>query len=384
MDVVALFFPFRRGFGCIAKPTATHSPGCKTRVILASPDNCMQTPSFGHGQWYWQVPYCDIPAPTRPIPGWHPPMAGPCLGERIPPIPIDYESPNYQCKPKSAATPKRKRFTEREIELANRCQKAMDSFQRDLDKLPYPGKRDQEKTRRNRRPDEYSIDTVRTNRYTEVPSPREASPPQGGTMRRPGTIESQNVGQRKRAKVTRESKGQRGKQKNMPSGDGASPTHERPQKKKRNITQPVDLSASLESTERPQTQKNQLERSDDLSPSSLSPERPQTQNVVLSPEPLSPARTMCPESPRSLPPGSEWDADPNRMWDADGNRVWPDTPAAMVLPEISGLREAKLSRMENVIAEAKSAVNRSIEECTRRQLKLAEQIERATDRICER
>ena len=375
MDVVALFFPFRRGFGCIAKPTAAHSPGCKTRVILASPYNSMQTPSFGHGhgQWYWQVPYCDIPAPTRPIPRWHPPMAGPCLGERIPPI--DYESPKYQCKPKSAAIPKRKRLTEREMQQANRGRLTIEKFQRDLDKLPNPGKRDQEKTRRNRRPDEYSIDTVRTNRYTEVPSPREASPPQGGTMRRPGTIESQNVGQRKRAKVTRESKGQRGKQKNMPSGDGASPTHERPQKKKRNITQPVDLSPSLESTERPQTQKNQLERSVDLSPSSLSPERPQTQNVDLSPEPLSP------ESPRSLPPGSSRD---EPTWDADGNRVWPGTPAAMVLPEISGLREAELSRMENVIAEAKSAVNRSIEECTRRQLELAGQIERTTARFSQR
>ena len=391
MDVVALFFPFRRGFGCIAKPTAAHSPGCKTGVILASPDNGMQTPIFGHGQWYWQVPWCDIPAPMTPIPLMNPPMAGPYLGEwMVPPIanPIaenvvfaDYESHKYGCKPKSAAIPKRKRLTEREMQQANRGRLTIEKFQRDLEKLPNPGKRDQEKTRRNRGPDQGSIYTVGTNRYTEVPSPREASPPQGGTMRRPGTIESQNVGQRKRAKVTRESKGQRGKQKNMPSGDGASPTHERPQKKKMNITQPVDLSPSLESTERPQTQKNQLERSVALSPSSLSPERPQTQNVVLSPEPLSPARTMSPESPRSLPPGSEWDADPNRMWDADGNRVWPDTPAAMVLPEISGLREAELSRMENVIAEAKSAVNRSIEECTRRQLELAGEIERQTAQL---
>ena len=400
MDVVALFFPFRRGFGCIAKPTAAHSPGCKTRVILASPDNCMQTPIFGHGSWFLPGPYWDNPAPTRPIPLMNPPMPGPYLGEWMaPPIAnpfaenaafADYESHKHGCKPKSAAKPKQKRFTEREIEQANRWHKTIDNFQRDLDTLPYPGQRDQEKTRRNRRPDEYSIDTVRTNRYTEVPSPREASPPQGGTRGRPETIESQNVGQRKRAKVTRESKGQRGKRKTMPSGDGASPTHERIQKKKKNITQPVDPSPSLESTERPQTEKKQRERSVHLSPPSLSPERPQTQNVVLSPEPLSPARTMSPVSPGSVPPRSEWDADPNRMWDDDGNRVydgnrvWPDTPAAMVLPEISGLREAELSRMENVIAEAKSAVTRSIEECTRRQLELAGQLERTTARICER
>ena len=200
----------------------------------------------------------------------------------------------------------------------------------------------------------------------------------------PGTIESQNVGQPKRAKVTRKSKGQRGERKNMPSGDGASPTHERPQKKKRNIMFSVDLSPSLESTERPQTQKNQLEGSVDLSPSSLSPERPQTQNVDLSPESLSPERPQTQNvdlSPQSLPPGSSCD---EPTWDADGNRVWPGTPAAMVLPDISGLREAELSRMENVIAEAKSAVNRSIEECTRRQLELAGQIERTTARICER
>ena len=368
MDVVALFFPFRRGFGCIAKPTAAHSPGCKTRVILASPDNCMQTPSFGHGQWYWQVPYCDIPAPTRPIPLMNPPMAGPYLGEWMaPPIanPIaenavfaDYESPKYGCKPKSAAIPKRKRLTEREVQQANRWQLTIEKFQRDLDKLPNPGKRDQEKTRRNRRPDQGSISTVGTNRYTEVPSPRQSEPPQGGTMWLPDTIESQNMGQPKRAKVTRKSKGQRGERKSIPSGDGASPTHERPQKKK-----------------------SKREVNVCLSPSSLSPERPQTQNVDLSPEPLSPEQPLSPESPGSLPPGSSRD---EPTWDADGNRVWPGTPAAMVLPDISGLREAELSRMENVIAEAKSAVNRSIEECTRRQLELAGQIERTTARFSQR
>ena len=137
----------------------------------------------------------------------NPPMAGPYLGEWMaPPIAnpfaenaafADYESHKHGYKPRSAAKPKRKRFTEREIEQANRWQKTIDNFQRDLDKLPYPGKRDQEKTRRNRRPDQGSIYTVGTNGYTEVPSPREASPPQGGTMWLPGTIESQNVGQRK-------------------------------------------------------------------------------------------------------------------------------------------------------------------------------------------
>ena len=187
----------------------------------------------------------------------------------------------------------------------------------------------------------------------------------------PDTIESQNMGQPKRAKVTRKSKGQRGERKNIPSGDGASPTHERPQKKKMKREVCVSLSPEPLSPERPQPMNTIREVS--LSPSSPSPERPQTKKnqheVTLDP------------SPQSLPPGSEWD---EPMWDADGNRVWPGTPAPMVLPDISGLREAELSRMENVIAEAKSAVNRSIEECTRRQLKLAVQIERATDRICER
>ena len=135
MDVVALFFPFRRGFGCIAKPTAAHSPGCKTRVILASPDNCMQTPSFGHGQWYWQVPYFDHPAPMTPHPQMNPPMSGPYPGQwmvppRANPIagnvdPADYERHRYGCKPKSAAIPKRKHVTERERQKANRERRAV-------------------------------------------------------------------------------------------------------------------------------------------------------------------------------------------------------------------------------------------------------------------
>ena len=159
----------------------------------------------------------------------------------------------------------------------------------------------------------------------------------------PDRIESQDMGQPKRAKVTRKSKGQRRERKSIPSGDGASPTHERPQKKK--IKREVNV---------------------DLSPS-LSPERANQVSVDLSPSSLS-------STSESAQP----------TWDADGNRVWPGTPAAMVLPDISGLREAELSRMENVIAEAKSAVNRSIEECTRRQLELAGQIERTTGRFSQR